>query len=490
MKAPSVLLVDDEIDVLCALADELRGPFDVTTARSAEEALDLLTPGRYSAIVSDVRMPGLGGVELLRRAAAIDPMLVRVFLTGYGDDAVHDAANSTGAYKLRKPWGDEVEILLRRAIEQREQVAALGVEIQGYVTFEQGRPGDPEVTAPQILAHLRATLEAIPDVDRATIEPAPALTADDRWIAAAGPTRQPGPERPWLLEYLIEGPEKRDLRLRVQLRSEPTEIVSRFADLAVGRAREALRMRSLADEVRASVDEAERMRTRAFQSERLASLGALASSVAHDLATPLAVLRANREFVSQWADHVRETREVPDDSELPGILEDDRLALETAVGILDALRSFASSQVVKTTCALPDLVDRTLRLVRQAQRRSGVSVVTEMRDPPLVSAVPLEVAQILMNLVLNAIQASPRGGRVVIEAEAAEGGLARVRVRNPGVVPAGIRERMFEPFFTTKPSGLGLGLSISRSLAARQGGELDVQDDSDQTVFVLTLRVA
>src|SRR5262249_44558252 len=74
-----------------------------------------------------------GGIAFLEAAGKIDPRLVRVFLTGYGDEAVARAAVSTGSYKLRKPWGDELEIVLRSALRQRDHFVRSHKLWIGYV---------------------------------------------------------------------------------------------------------------------------------------------------------------------------------------------------------------------------------------------------------------------------------------------------------------------------------------------------------------------
>jgi response regulator RpfG family c-di-GMP phosphodiesterase len=113
-----ILLVDDEAEILFSLRGLLRTEFEVHTAESGAEALEILGRQSIHAIMSDQRMPNMTGVELLRRAKEERPEAVRMVFTGYADiKAVIDAVNEGGIYRyLTKPWDpDELVTALRMA---------------------------------------------------------------------------------------------------------------------------------------------------------------------------------------------------------------------------------------------------------------------------------------------------------------------------------------------------------------------------------------
>ena len=117
----SVLVVDDDEGVLTALEAELQDHYDVTAVGSAEQALAQLQVRAYSAIVSDVRMPGVDGLSLISQCAVRYPHMVRLILTAFDGDDVHETAlGPHGAYKLVKPWGDDLIITLENALKQRK----------------------------------------------------------------------------------------------------------------------------------------------------------------------------------------------------------------------------------------------------------------------------------------------------------------------------------------------------------------------------------
>jgi len=108
-KHPSVLCVDDEPNILRSLHWMLRKEFNVMTAPDGASALEMLRRHDFDVIVSDQRMPGMTGVELLRRAKELYPDTVRIVLSGYTElQSITDAINEGAIYKfLTKPWDDE-----------------------------------------------------------------------------------------------------------------------------------------------------------------------------------------------------------------------------------------------------------------------------------------------------------------------------------------------------------------------------------------------
>ena len=119
-RLPAVLFVDDEERVLHALASLFEATCEVQTATSGAEALELIAARRFLVIVSDQRMPGMTGVELLREARTLAPMAVRLLLTGYSDfGAIVSSVNESEVFRyITKPWQQaELEATLAEAVE-------------------------------------------------------------------------------------------------------------------------------------------------------------------------------------------------------------------------------------------------------------------------------------------------------------------------------------------------------------------------------------
>jgi DNA-binding NtrC family response regulator len=120
-----ILLVDDEPEILFSLRGLLRREFDLYTAQSGAEALEILKQKPIHVIMTDQRMPEMTGVELLRRARGESPEAIRIVFTGYADiKSVVDAINHGQIYRyLTKPWDpDELTAMLHEACAQYERM--------------------------------------------------------------------------------------------------------------------------------------------------------------------------------------------------------------------------------------------------------------------------------------------------------------------------------------------------------------------------------
>jgi two-component system, NtrC family, sensor kinase len=238
---------------------------------------------------------------------------------------------------------------------------------------------------------------------------------------------------------------------------------------------------------------------RTAQSEKLAALGQMATGVMHEINNPLATIAACSETLGlQWADAVRDRRAqsdvaergVPagDPMELLRIID---LEVQRCKGIVQGLLDFARPKPLShETLDLNAVVRQTLFVLQHHPRGKLVSVVTELESagPLLVRGDADRLVQVLMALILNAIDASADGARVVVRSYALERGATSGAPR--GAAPAcaievvdeghgiasDLLSRVFEPFFTTKAPGrgTGLGLSICYGLVMEHGGVLSV----------------
>jgi response regulator RpfG family c-di-GMP phosphodiesterase len=169
---PSILLVDDEPEILYSLRGLLRQEFNLHTAQSGAEALQILQQHPVHVIMTDQRMPQMTGVELLRQAQGKYPEAIRIVFTGYADiKAVVDAINQGQVYRyLTKPWDpDELLTVLHEACRHHDRIVEqqrLLLDLQDHVTrcqtlLERVPDGQPESTVQagrELLARLNRLL--------------------------------------------------------------------------------------------------------------------------------------------------------------------------------------------------------------------------------------------------------------------------------------------------------------------------------------------
>ena len=213
----------------------------------------------------------------------------------------------------------------------------------------------------------------------------------------------------------------------------------------------------------------------AARSERLAALGRLASGVAHEIRTPLTSLKL---FLQSVQDEIAVSAEQS---------EDYRIAMRQVARIETTINHFLDfarpQEPVLMEVDFVKLVDDALEVVQPRANQQEVEIEKRVEPAlPEVRGDMHQLGEVLVNLLVNALEAMPDGGRLTIAvvpepAEPAAPSATRVRIdvsdTGPGI-PNKDLDRLFEPFFTTKAAGSGLGLAITSGIVERHGGSVDV----------------
>ena len=261
-------------------------------------------------------------------------------------------------------------------------------------------------------------------------------------------------------------------------------------------------------------DQTERQRMRAMieRTDKLASIGLLSAGVAHEINNPLAYVLNNlvvlqrevRDLLDmvqlyEWARKsleptVQQSFQRIDDfageidwpyirDNLDPMIERTLVGVKRVASIVEKMRGLARTSPPKwESFSLADLVDNALEMMRGRLKHQRVEVSVKIHDVTRIECVPDQIGQVLLNLLINALQAIEGSGRQEGGRIEVEGRLIRpwveisVRDNGPGIEPAH-RERLFDPFFTTKPvgEGTGLGLAISHGIISGHGGRIEVE---------------
>jgi signal transduction histidine kinase len=238
----------------------------------------------------------------------------------------------------------------------------------------------------------------------------------------------------------------------------------------------------MADDLRQVRTEVERLHAQELErAQQLATVGELASGVAHEIRNPLTGVLGAIELA---------TKRLPaGDPARPLLAEAERQLQRIAATTTQLLRYARPPELREVVVNANLLVERAERVVRQRAERGGVQVDVETAPADAdVRVDPELMVQVLVNLMLNGIEAGLPSGRLRVQVRRQEAGVTiSVADTGPGV-PAELREKIFRPFFTSKPEGTGLGLSISRQIAVRHGGSLRYEDTPNGgATFVVTL---
>jgi two-component system NtrC family sensor kinase len=231
------------------------------------------------------------------------------------------------------------------------------------------------------------------------------------------------------------------------------------------------------------------LQERVQQSQKMEAVGQLAAGVAHEINNPMSYVRSNLHSLREDWGEIRAKLSSEQEAGLGStfddcqeLIEESLEGVERTISIVRDVKEFSHNGVVDRaswqTVQLSSLMDGALRVVA-GQAPSGVRIESVHGEATLCRCSQNQIRQVLVNLIVNAIQAVGESGHIRLETGVEDGfAFARVEDDGPGMSEA-VRERLFDPFFTTKPvgEGTGLGLSVSYEIVRKHEGQVLVQSE-------------
>lgn len=216
----------------------------------------------------------------------------------------------------------------------------------------------------------------------------------------------------------------------------------------------------------------ERTTERARAAERLASVGAMAAGLAHEIGTPMGIIRGHAELLGSCVEG-----------------DDGQVRLQTIVDQIDRISNIMQgllnlarpTELQRETVDLRTVVDDVLSFLGDKAKRAGIELVREYEEVPDLMGDADRLQQLLLNLLLNAFDAMEEGGRIEVAVGRADPRHLEVRIADEGIgISPEDLQQIFDPFFTTKRAGQGsgLGLVVAQEIARDHGGELEVSSAS------------
>ncbi len=250
--------------------------------------------------------------------------------------------------------------------------------------------------------------------------------------------------------------------------------------------------KTLEDRVEQKTKELNRAHEHVLHVEKMASMGKLAAVVAHEVNNPLSGILTYAKLIRKWVASGQAEREKRDEAMqcLELIAAESRRCGDLIKNLLSLSRTAPMNvQAVD----LHAVINRCLLLVRHQLELVGIELQLNLaKDLPIVHCDPAQIEQVLLALIMNALDAMPRGGTLWIETRlTSDESEIEIKVRDDGSgIAPDILPQIFEPFLTTKESGrgVGLGLAISRGIVERHNGRLAVESELGRgTTFTVSL---
>jgi two-component system NtrC family sensor kinase len=541
---PRILIVEDDpemLDLMQAMLGQANSVTEaVLVAYSGEEALETLRREQRAGhgvdlVLLDIMMPRMDGYEVIARVKA-DPDLRRTsFIVTTALDSVSSKTLGLGIGAddyLTKPF-DPRELLARidavmrirrseQALRRRNQELAALVEINRVVTSSLDLDEVLEATMEGIHEIMRVEAGSLVLLDEETgaltyrkalgsapdrIEGQPVLPDKGlvgHVIASGEPRLANDVERdPYFSGELGEAMEgviaEAILCVPLTIRDHTIgaiELINKVdgafgdqdlelltamaASVAV-----AVENANLYAELADFAAELERSQAKLVQAEKMAAIGRLAASLAHEVNNPLQAIH-NSLHLAVHEGLAQQRRE-----QYLGMAQSE---VERLIEIVQRMLDFyRPSRGGVESADLNEVVNNVLALAHKRFQHGDIRVHTDLAaDLPQLPIVPDQISQVLLNLVINAVEALPQGGHLWLStALSDQGDEVLLKVRDNGLgMPSERIKNIFEPFYTTKSEGTGLGLAISYGIVERHGGTIEVSSRPGQgTTFVVRLPV-
>jgi signal transduction histidine kinase len=429
-----VLIAEDSMTQAMQLQHILEeNGYDATIVSNGSEALRSIKKSKPRIVLSDIVMPGMDGYELCRQIKSNESHrdISVILLTSLSQPQAVIWALQCGADKfLTKPYDENhllsmIQGLNENLKSQDPPQKAINISYRGENYFIDS-------TRAQIINLLLSTYEAAVNKNLELIEARDELKR--------------------LNQGLEEIVDQRTAVLRVEVNER------KAAESAL----------------QASSDEVKTMSQQLLQAEKLATMGELASSIAHELNNPLATVSLRVEsLIAQTTGDDPRLREL-------GIIGQE---VERMGNLVTNLLQFSRrSQPQISTVNVCDEIEKTLELVHYHLRKHHIAVAREFKpEGPLIHADRQQLRQLFLNLFTNASDAMPEGGTLTIRVTRhPEEKQICIEIADTGVgIPLEILPKVLEPFYTTKPEGkgTGLGLAICRRIAQGHNGTLNITSE-------------
>jgi two-component system, OmpR family, phosphate regulon sensor histidine kinase PhoR len=468
-----ILIVDDDEALLDALPEALRLRMDgieIDTSPTAFSALERITDVDYDAIVTDIKLPGMDGLELLTEIKQLRPGTPTLLITGHGEHDLAVRALRGGAFDfVQKPIDrDHFVASLERAIRMRRldrQVEEQRVALERHArVLDRIDNGVFVVDRDGFIRGWNAAAEAIIGLPTKAVVGRKATEALPGWSAV----------EPGIPVASVPGPESRDVTVPLEVDGQELWLSISGVEFDGG---VVYAFRSLNEE--RALDE--------LKNDFVATLS-------HELRTPLAAIYGCARTL------LRPDLDLSDDGDarLLEIIAQESERLTRIVGDIllanqiDAGRLRLSHQEVDLAGLARDVVEEVGATLDGSEDVTLELVAPDSATP--VSGDEDRLRQVLLNLVDNAVKYSPNGGRIEVRLEPRDDGL-RIRVRDEGLgIPHGEQQRIFGKFYRVDAQqisgvgGTGLGLYICRELVRRMDGRIWVTSrEGHGSTFVVDL---
>ena len=514
MQANKVVMVLDDEQGVASLCERVlkRASFEVIALTNPQQGVKVLQQARIDLLLVDIRMPDVDGFQVMEIARLHQPDLAIVVMTGFGTVETAIQALRLGANGLiLKPF-EKTEALLesvnqallenerKREMSRLEALRPL-IQVSQSLFHETRTVELIDLILDSVSTHLQAEhvglyrrvgkdrfLELIASIgnppagETSDFDGGPIARTDAWWTPVLA--QREGQDDPKLrtvldefnLSSLMCAPAQKEVDARSVILAARGSAESVFSEadmemftILARQASSALENARLLEDLRDTLGQVEASQLALIQAEKMAAIGRLTASIAHEVNNPLQAVQNCLHLIG------REDLEEDKKDHYMALAQDE---LDRLMGtIREMLDFYRPSQQTREFVDMNRLVESVLALLEKQLQKQGIRIETDLAHRlPNVMMARNQIQQVFFNIVLNAMEAMPAGGEIAIASERL-GDRVAVSFSDTGPgVPEDVKASIFEPFNSTKKQGTGLGLSVSYSIVDAHGGTLELSN--------------
>jgi PAS domain S-box-containing protein len=477
----TILLVDDEADLRQVLDISLSDSgYEVLTAENGAQALNILKENDIPVVITDIKMPGIDGIELLRKIKNKNPETEVIMLTGHGDlDLAIKSLKHEAIDFITKPINDDAlemalvrafeKISMRQKLKEYDRNRAMYDVLINELIQEDVMIIGSDYRVLDINETLLTTLglERKEAVGRYCYEITHRLTKPCSGEDHKCPLKETLMTRKPTKETHIHK-DKDNKNIHYSISAYPLfengEIIGAI---------------ELSRDITADIN----TRQATMQRDKLASIGRLSAGVAHEINNPLTTILTTAMLIQEDIDPKNPMYE-----ELETITNETLRCRKIVASLLDFARQ---TKPAKKHHNINGIITECIRLTRKQAEFKDVQILQALSEKvPKLLLDKEQIQQALINLILNATDATDPGGTITVStAFSPDNQFVNITVSDTGKgIAAEVVDKIFEPFFTTREIGTGLGLAITHGIIGRHGGDIRVQSRPSQgTTFTIRL---
>ena len=477
----TILLVDDEADLREVLDISLSDTgYNVLTAENSTQALKILNNNIIPVVITDIKMPGIDGIELLRKIKSKNPETEVIMLTGHGDlelaikSLKHEATDF-----ITKPINDDaLEMALVRAFEKiqmRRKLKEYDRNRAMYDVFinELIQEDVMIIGSDYRILDINETL-----LNKLGLERKEAVGRYCYEITHRLSVPCSGEDHKCPLEETLMT-RKPTTETHIHKDKDNKNVYYSISAYPLFENGEIIGAIELSRDITEDINTRHTM----MQQDKLASIGRLSAGVAHEINNPLTTILTTAMLIQEDIDSKNPIYE-----ELGTITNEALRCRKIVASLLDFARQ---TKPAKKHHNINDIIIECIRLTRKQAEFKDVQILETLSDKvPKLLLDKEQIQQALINLILNATDATEPGGKITVStAFSPDNQFVSIKVSDTGKgIGDETIDKIFEPFFTTREIGTGLGLAITHGIIGRHGGDINVQSRPGQgSTFAIRL---